>query len=72
MIFLKKKIKLNKGDKKFILDPGIGFGKTLKHNLTLITKISFVSQLRIAYTCWYVEKRFIGQISLENLTARRD
>ena len=39
MIFLKKNIK-KKNKKKYILDPGIGFGKTLKHNLTLISKIS--------------------------------
>ena len=31
--------------KKFILDPGIGFGKTLKHNLTLISKISLFHTL---------------------------
>ena len=31
-------------DNNIILDPGIGFGKTLKHNLTLISKIS-ISQL---------------------------
>ena len=32
-------------DKKIILDPGIGFGKTLKHNLTLISNISLFHSL---------------------------
>ena len=35
--------KLN--NNKIILDPGIGFGKTLKHNLTLISKISLFHSL---------------------------
>ena len=30
---------------KIILDPGIGFGKNLKHNLTLISKISLFHSL---------------------------
>ena len=39
------KSKISKGIKNncIIIDPGIGFGKTLKHNLTLISKISIVS-----------------------------
>ena len=32
-------------DKKYIIDPGIGFGKNLKHNLTLISKISLFHSL---------------------------
>ena len=40
MIFFEKNINKNFKDKKIMLDPGIGFGKTLKHNLTTISKIS--------------------------------
>ena len=36
-------------DKNIILDPGIGFGKTLKHNLTLISKISLFHSLGFLY-----------------------
>ena len=44
MTFLKKIYKNKFSDnKKIILDPGIGFGKNLKHNLTLISKYFFVS-----------------------------
>ena len=32
-------------NKKIIIDPGIGFGKTLKHNLTLISNISLFHSL---------------------------
>ena len=44
MIFLKKKLIFaikKKYKKEFILlDPGIGFGKNLDHNLRIISKIS--------------------------------
>ena len=40
-----------------ILDPGIGFGKTLKHNLTLISKISLFHSLGITYISWYIKKK---------------
>ena len=42
MIFLNK-ISNESVSKKIVLDPGIGFGKNLKHNLTLISKNIFVS-----------------------------
>jgi dihydropteroate synthase len=40
--FLESKIKiaLRAGVKKIIIDPGIGFGKTLEHNLTLLKNIN--------------------------------
>ena len=44
-ITLKENIKKKFKDKKIIVDPGIGFGKTLKHNLTLISKISLFHSL---------------------------
>ena len=51
---------LKKND--FILDPGIGFGKTLKHNLTLISKISLFHSLGFPILVGTSRKRFIGQI----------
>ena len=50
-------------DKKIILDPGIGFGKTLKHNLTLISKISLFHSLGLPILVGTSRKRFISQIS---------
>ena len=51
------------GDKKIILDPGIGFGKNLKHNLTLISKISLFHSLGLPILIGTSRKRFINQIS---------
>ena len=56
---LKNKLK----DKKIILDPGIGFGKNLKHNLTLISKISLFHSLGFPILVGTSRKRFINQIS---------
>ena len=50
-------------NKKIILDPGIGFGKNLKHNLTLISKISLFHSLGFPILVGTSRKRFINQIS---------
>ena len=50
-------------DKKIILDPGIGFGKNLKHNLTLISNISLFHSLGFPILIGTSRKRFINQIS---------
>ncbi len=61
--FFEKNIKNLNGDMKIILDPGIGFGKTLKHNLTLISKISLFHSLGLPILVGTSRKRFINQIS---------
>ena len=63
--YFEKKIKKNFDNKKIILDPGIGFGKTLKHNLTLISKISLFHSLGFPILVGTSRKRFINQISGE-------
>ena len=60
--------KINKGFKKFkykkfIIDPGIGFGKNLKHNLILMNKISLFHSLGFPLLIGTSRKRFIHQIS---------
>ena len=50
---------------KLVLDPGIGFGKTLKHNLTLISNISLFHSLGFPILVGTSRKRFINQISGE-------
>ena len=62
---IEKKIENKLKDKKIILDPGIGFGKTLKHNLTLISKISLFHSLGFPILVGTSRKRFINQISGE-------
>ena len=60
--FFEKKIN-HLNDRKIILDPGIGFGKTLKHNLTLISKISLFHSLGFPILVGTSRKRFINEIS---------
>ena len=50
-------------NKKIVLDPGIGFGKNLKHNLTLISNISLFHSLGFPILIGTSRKRFISQIS---------
>mgnify|MGYP005662564959 CR=1 FL=1 len=61
--FFEENIENKFSDRKIILDPGIGFGKTLKHNLTLISKISLFHSLGLPIMIGTSRKRFINQIS---------
>ena len=63
--FFENSIKQKFKDNKIIVDPGIGFGKTLKHNLTLISKISLFHSLGFPILIGTSRKRFINQISGE-------
>ena len=60
--FFEKSIK-HLHNKKIVIDPGIGFGKNLKHNLTLISKISLFHSLGFPILIGTSRKRFISQIS---------
>ena len=61
--FFEENIKDKFSDRNIILDPGIGFGKTLKHNLTLISKISLFHSLGLPIMIGTSRKRFINQIA---------
>jgi len=58
-----KKFKKTKNKNKLILDPGIGFGKKLKHNLMILNKISLFHSLGFPILLGTSRKRFINQIS---------
>ena len=58
-------------NKKIVLDPGIGFGKNLKHNLTLISNISLFHSLGFPIMIGTSRKRFISQISGDNDSKER-
>jgi dihydropteroate synthase len=58
-----KKLKKSKYSDKFILDPGIGFGKNLKHNLMLLNRISLFHSLGFPVLIGTSRKRFINQIA---------
>ena len=68
--FFEKKIKSLKkiGIKhnNIIIDPGIGFGKNLKHNMNLIKNISIFHSLGFPVLVGNSRKRFIKDISKNN------
>jgi len=47
---------------KVIVDPGIGFGKTLEHNLALLQSLALLHQLGCAILLGASRKRFIGTL----------
>ncbi|APX11110.1 dihydropteroate synthase [Tateyamaria omphalii] len=47
---------------RIIADPGIGFGKTLNHNLALLNRISLFHSLGVQILLGASRKRFIGTI----------
>ena len=73
--FFENKLKYlrNEGIKhnNIILDPGIGFGKNLKHNITLLKNISIFHSLGLPIMLGLSRKRFIKDISRENDTKER-
>ena len=48
---------------RIVVDPGIGFGKTLEHNLALIRRLSLFHGLGCAVMLGVSRKRFIGTLS---------
>ena len=73
--FFENKLKYlrNEGIKhnNIILDPGIGFGKNLKHNITLLKNISIFHSLGLPVMLGLSRKRFIKDISRWNDTKER-
>ena len=73
--FFEKKIKFlrSKGIKhnNIILDPGIGFGKNLKHNMNLIRGVSIFHSLGFPILLGVSRKRFIKDLSGKNDTKER-
>ncbi len=68
--FFEKKIKYLRSvginHNNIILDPGIGFGKNLKHNITLIKNISIYHSLGLPILLGLSRKKFIKELSGDN------
>jgi len=68
--FFEKKIKylrkIGIHHDNIILDPGIGFGKNLKHNMTLIKNISIYHSLGFPILLGISRKKFIKELSHKN------
>lgn len=54
-----------------IVDPGIGFGKTLRHNLTLLQGLSLYHTLGASILLGASRKKFIGTLSAVETAAAR-
>ena len=54
-----------------ILDPGIGFGKNLKHNITLISNVSIFHSLGFPILLGLSRKSFIKNLSGKNDSNKR-
>jgi dihydropteroate synthase len=51
------------GEENIILDPGIGFGKTLEHNLALLNHLDAIVELGFPVLVGASRKSFIGRIT---------
>ena len=73
--YFENKIKFLKNngikDEQIIIDPGIGFGKTLDHNLEIISKISLFHSLGYPIMVGPSRKSFIGKIMGEKDNSQR-
>jgi dihydropteroate synthase len=48
--------------KRFVLDPGIGFGKTVGHNLTILKRAAELTELGCPVLIGHSRKSFIGKL----------
>lgn len=56
---------------RIMVDPGIGFGKTVAHNLTLLRGLSLFHDLGVPVLLGVSRKRFIGTLGDEPVAERR-
>ncbi|MCW8131611.1 MAG: dihydropteroate synthase [Planctomycetota bacterium] len=56
---------------KILLDPGIGFGKTLAHNLTILNRLAEFKALGRPLVVGVSRKRFLGTLTGEEIPERR-
>lgn len=57
---------------RIVIDPGIGFGKTLEHNLAILRRISLYHALGVPVLLGASRKRFVGTIGGTETAAQRD
>jgi dihydropteroate synthase len=56
--------------KRFILDPGIGFGKTVGHNLSILKRVQELTELGCPVLIGHSRKAFIGKVLGAEVDAR--
>jgi dihydropteroate synthase len=55
---------------RIVLDPGIGFGKTLRHNLDLLANLHLLTELGYPVLVGPSRKGFIGQLTQQSVEGR--
>lgn len=60
------------GKERLIIDPGIGFGKTGQHNLSLLKHLDRLSTLQVPVLLGHSRKRFLGEVAGIPVEAERD
>lgn len=58
--------------RRILLDPGFGFGKSLKHNLELLANLGAVVALERPVLVGLSRKSMIGQLTARDIPAQRD
>jgi dihydropteroate synthase len=58
--------------KRIIVDPGIGFGKTLNHNITLLKNLDKLANLGVPVLLGHSRKRFLGDLTGVDEEKKRD
>ncbi|MBM4158447.1 MAG: dihydropteroate synthase [Ignavibacteria bacterium] len=61
---------INAGIRQIIIDPGIGFGKNLKHNLTIIKNLSYFKKLNLPILIGTSNKSFIDKVNPTHIKER--
>ncbi len=57
---------------RLIIDPGIGFGKTLQHNISILKHLDTLANLGLPVLLGHSRKRFLGEIADVPVEAERD
>ncbi len=59
-------------ENRLIVDPGIGFGKTLEHNIDLLKNLGRLASLHVPILLGHSRKRFLGDLTGINDEKERD
>ena len=63
-------LRAGKNRESLIIDPGFGFGKTLKHNIVLLKNIEQLKYLEVPICVGISRKSFIGKITNKTINER--
>ena len=64
-------LRAGKNRESVIIDPGFGFGKTLRHNILLLKSIKQLKYLKVPICVGISRKSFIGKITNKTINERR-